>query len=161
MRFKMDKITKTGLGGWLILVGIGVIFGPIILSVQFVTVFVPIFTNGTIEAISSKGNELYVPLLGPLIYFETAVNAVFILFSFYSIYLFFWKKIQFPRVYILLLVGSLTFLVLDAYVTKIIFPNELTFDRDTIVNMFRGVISACIWVPYLIKSKRVKGTFIN
>ena len=78
----MDKITKTGLGGWLILVGIGVIFGPIILSVQFVTVFVPIFTNGTIEAISSKGNELYVPLLGPLIYFETAVNAVFIFLVF-------------------------------------------------------------------------------
>jgi hypothetical protein len=51
--------------------------------------------------------------------------------------------------------------LIDAFITKIIFPNELTFDRDTIVNMFRGVISACIWVPYLIKSKRVKGTFIN
>ena len=88
----MDGVPKSGLGGWLILVGIGVVLAPFILSATFFPIFIPLFTDGTMETITSSENGIFHPLLGPLIYLEIVVNSALIILHFYLIYLFFWKK---------------------------------------------------------------------
>ena len=157
----MDGVTKSGLGGWLILVGIGVILAPFILSATFFPIFIPLFTDGTMETITSSENGIFHPLLGPLIYLEIVVNSALIILHFYLIYLFFWKKKIFPNFYILAMLGGLSFLVIDAFLGKIVMPNDPIFDPETTKNIIRSAVAAAIWVPYMRISKRVNATFVN
>jgi len=48
-----------GLGGWLILVGIGVVLSPIRLLGLIIQVYKPIFEDGTWEALTTVGSESY------------------------------------------------------------------------------------------------------
>ncbi len=42
---------------------------------------------------------------------------------------------------------------------KLVFPEQPFFDKTTSQSFITGVISALIWIPYLMKSKRVINTF--
>ena len=54
-----DNNELKGLGGWLVLVGIGVVISPIRLLVTLVPTYKPIFEGGTWEAITTVGSEAY------------------------------------------------------------------------------------------------------
>ncbi|EHH0795968.1 DUF2569 domain-containing protein, partial [Vibrio vulnificus] len=71
------------IGGWLILIAIGVIIAPVRLF-YFVGVSYPsIFIDGTWEALTSYGSEIYSPLWGLIIIGEIVGN---LLFAFLGIY---------------------------------------------------------------------------
>ena len=130
-----ENVVKSGLGGWLILVGLGVIISP-----------------------------FYI-LFGLLIWMEIVVNLIIFLCSIYLIFLFFAKKTFFPKFYIWFVFGSLAFVIVDAIVAgmlvKDMLPDEPIFDSETIKEIVRLLITAIIWVPYMMVSKRVKATFVK
>ena len=150
-----------GLGGWLILVGIAVIFTPVRMLATLVPLYHGILTDGTWEALTTQGSVSYNGLLAPLLTCEIAFNALLILASLYLIYLFFSKHYWFPRVYIALLVASLIFMPVDAWVVTFIVPDEPVFDPDTAKEFARTLVAAVIWIPYMLVSKRVKATFVE
>jgi len=150
-----------GLGGWLILVGIGVIVAPIRLLVTYIPIYRPIFENGTWEALTTVGSEAYNPIWGPLIIGEISYNTIMIVASIYLIYLFFSRHYLFPKVYIAVVAASLVFIPLDAWLVTKIFPDEPMFDPETTKEFMRVLISGLIWVPYMLISKRVEATFVE
>ena len=76
-------------------------------------------------------------------------------------YLFFSKKKLFPKVYIGMILFTLVFIILDAFAVKMIIVDEPVFDPETLKELLQTVITALIWIPYMLISKRVKATFIN
>lgn len=80
-----------GLGGWLILVGAGIVINPIRLLV-ILALYLPIFSDGTWEALTTVGSKSYHPLLGPELIGEIICNMVLVAVSIYFIYLFFSKR---------------------------------------------------------------------
>ena len=60
-----------------------------------------------------------------------------------------------------LAVFSLVFILLDALGAKIVMPNDPIFDVDTVKELTRSLLQVIIWVPYMLRSKRVKATFIK
>ena len=150
-----------GLSGWLILVGIGVVLVPIRLLANTVPIYLPIFTDGTWEAVTTVGSEAYNPLLGPLLIGEIVFNLGMVLASIYLIYLFFSKHSRFPTFYIIIVVVSLIGILLDAWLISSVVPSEPMFDSETTKEFFRVLIGGFIWVPYLLVSKRVKATFVE
>jgi len=150
-----------GIGGWLILVGLGVVLSPIRNLVTYVPIYKPIFEDGTWEVLTTVGSEAYNPMWGPLLIGEITYNSLMVVASLYLIYLFFSKHYFFPKFYIGIVAVSLIFIPLDAWVVTRVFPGEPMFDPETTKEFMRTLIGAVIWVPYMLISKRVGLTFVE
>ena len=150
-----------GLRGWLILVGIGVVVGPIRMLIQTVPLYLPIFSDGTFGLLTDPGSDYYIPFIGAYIVAEMFFNAAILLASIYLIYLFFTKHYLFPKLYILVLAGSALFIFIDAWIGTYFFPDDPMMDADMAREFGRLLIGALIWIPYMLVSKRVKLTFVE
>jgi len=82
---------RKGLGGWLAIVGLGVVGGPIQLAYSVLPMYYDIFTDGTWEDVTTEGSASYNSIWGPFLIFELTFNVVFMLFGCYLIYLYFTK----------------------------------------------------------------------
>ncbi|NOX98009.1 MAG: DUF2569 domain-containing protein [Nitrospirae bacterium] len=158
---KQEDKNLEGLGGWLILVGIGIVITPLRLGALLLKTFPPIFSGGIWEALTTPGYEAYSPLWAPILLSEIVINTGLILVSLYLLYLFFSKRRGFPKWYIGILVFSLIFIVIDAWMVKLIMPNEPMFGPNTLKAFLQALAASLIWIPYMLISKRVKATFVN
>ena len=150
-----------GIKGWLILVAIGVVVAPFRLITFMLNTYPDLFTSGTWQSLTSQFGEFYNPFWAPLLISEMLFNAVFIIASMYLILLFFKKKAGFPKWYIGIAVSSLLFIIVDAFAIRLVIPDAPIFDKETNMEVIRGVITVVIWVPYMLVSERVKATFVN
>lgn len=150
-----------GLGGWLILVGIGVVIGPIRLLAVFIPLYFPMFSDGTWAALTTPSSAVYTPYFGAMLIAEMCFNSLMLLACLFLVFLFFTKNHLFPKVYIGIIAASLIFIPLDAWVVTAVFPDQSMFDPDTLKEFGRTLIAAVIWVPYMLVSKRVKATFVE
>ncbi|WP_339240617.1 DUF2569 domain-containing protein [Paenibacillus sp. FSL R5-0517] len=151
----------SGLGGWLILIQIGLFLTVILLAVQLFQQIIPTFTTETWEMLTSKQSDYYHPLWGPVLIFEMVYNTLFLLFSVYTIFAFYSKKAILPRLMIIfyglsLIVGIIDYLLL----LQIPLAKELE-DGSSIRDIAKSVITCAIWIPYFIKSERVHNTFVR
>lgn len=156
-----DNAKPKGLGGWLILVGLGLIITPLRISITYGPMFYSVFTDGTFETLTTPGTEYYHWLWAPLLVFEAIFNLSMVLLSAFLLYLFFTKSHLFPKLFIFTILLSLVFIPFDAWLGSLIFTDEPVFDPDTTKEFARTLFSAVIWVPYMLVSKRVEATFVE
>lgn len=157
----MDNRNLKGLGGWLVLVGIGVVFTPVRMVLEIWPLYSELFSGEGYTVLTTPGSELYTPYFLPLVWTELVLNSVIFLAALWLVYLYFSKHYLFPRVYIIIGVGSFLFILCDAWVVSILFPQFPAMDADTAKAIMRGVITVFIWVPYMLLSERVKITFVE
>lgn len=150
-----------GLSGWLILVGLGIVISPIKLLITLFGTYKPLIENGTWQALTTEGSEVYNPYFSSLLVGEIAFNTLMLIISVYLIYLFFSKHYLFPKVYIGIVAVTLIFIPLDAWIVTKIFPEVPMFDAETTKEFARTLVSGLIWVPYMLVSKRVQITFVE
>ena len=90
-----------------------------------------------------------------------------VLVPIYLLVLMFNKRRAFPRHYIAWIVATAIFLVADLLATYAAFSavfdsgNAQLFDGNTAQAFVSAAIGLCIWVPYMLSSKRVQNTFVN
>ena len=150
-----------GIGGWLLLVAVGIIFSPLRIIFQLFPLYSDIFTDGYWEILTTPGTDAYHVMWAPILLVEMGTNLVLIFVWLFIIFLFFSKKRAFPKWYIGIVLFTLLFLVFDAFAIKLVLPNEPTFDSETVKEISRTLISCVIWIPYMLISKRVKATFVK
>ncbi|TCZ79352.1 DUF2569 domain-containing protein [Paenibacillus albiflavus] len=149
----------SGLGGWLILVQIGLYLTIILLVLQLFQNSLPVFTTDTWEVLTSIKSQYYHPLWGPVLIFESIYNVLFLFFSIYILINFYGKKSILPRLMIIFYSVSLAIGVIDyLLVLQIPLARELE-DGSSLRGIVRSVITCAIWIPYFIKSERVHNTF--
>lgn len=144
-------LTVKGIGGWLILVAIGVVINPLILLSTLILDHLPIILDGTLF----KLLHTQILLFGLMI-FEIALNVIFLIYSIIIVFKFFKKSFQFPKLQIILYISNILFLIIDNVLASLIMKN-VTMD----MYILRLSLTAIIWSTYLLKSERVKNTFIN
>lgn len=149
-----------GIGGWLILLAIGIIITPIRI-VALMTTYPDIFSTSVWESLTKPETQAYNPLLASIVIGEIVINSGMVLAFIYTGYLFFSKRKLFIIWYICLAVFSLIFILLDALFIKLALPDEPVFDPEMVKELMRSAIAVFVWVPYLLCSKRVKATFIK
>jgi hypothetical protein len=65
-----------GLGGWLIIVGLGIIISPLRVIVQLFPLYSEMISTGSWAALTTPGTEAYNPLWAPILFGEMAINGV-------------------------------------------------------------------------------------
>ncbi len=150
----------TGLGGWLILLGLGIVVAPVRIILHS-SIYLEIFTNNTWYLLNTEGLSTYIPYWGIFFWVEVLVNAILLLGWIGIGYLFFNKRRVFIKAYIIITLLTLIFLSTDIAMSQLLMPNVPAFDDATIEQLVRLIIACTIWIPYLRYSRRVKLTFIN
>ncbi|HIW34592.1 MAG TPA: DUF2569 domain-containing protein [Candidatus Paenibacillus intestinavium] len=150
-----------GLGGWLILVQIGLYITIISLLVQLVQYSLPSLDPGVWLQLTSKDSEIFHPLWSTIIIFEVVWNVSLLIFCCFSLINLYLKKSIFPKLMIILYGSSLLVGIVDAaLLAQIPLVQELE-DGSTITDIIRSAITCAIWIPYFIKSQRVANTFVK
>ena len=159
---QIEKNNLQGLGGWLILVIIGLVITPIRLSLFILSDFVPIFTDGTWQALTVVTSSSYHALWAQLIIFEMTGNLAIIILSLVTMYFMFRKSKRTPTVAITWYAVGFVFVVADFFLASMI-PAiaDMPTDFETVKEISRASFGVLIWIPYFLFSKRVKATFIE
>jgi hypothetical protein len=140
-----------GLSGWLILVGIGLVLGPLFLLHTLVTVHLRAFINPVTQSYLQKHAALHA-----LVFFEAITNLIFLFLDVWLIYLFFTKRRAFPTFMILFFVFQCIFITTDHFAVI-----AITSKTSSINTLVRAFLAAAVWIPYYIRSRRVKVTFVH
>jgi hypothetical protein len=150
-----------GLGGWLILVQIGLYITILMLFIQLFQYSVPAFSAETWDVLTSRQSEFFHPLWGPVLIFETLYNIVLLVFCAYILVVFYGKKSVLPRFMIIFYSTSLIIGIIDfVLLYQIPLARELG-NEGSIRDIGRSALACAIWIPYFIKSERVHNTFLK
>jgi len=151
----------SGLGGWLILVQIGIFLTLIMTIVNVFVNILPVYEHETWTALISSESVVYHEMWAPVVIFETVYNIALIAYVIYLITQFYGKKRTVPALMILLYVGGFVVGLIDyILLQQIPFAREME-GESTLKALFRSFLACCIWVPYFIRSRRVKNTFVR
>jgi hypothetical protein len=152
--FKDVKPELTGIGGWLGLLAFGQVTGILRLLVslgQYYTMLDPQVTAKFPTAIWG----------------EAAMNALVIWLCVYTAVLFFRHSRNFPRCFIWQMIAVICMPIVDllwvAFMISLAsgrpFTEFLTLEAKEGGQIIAAVIGALIWIPYILRSRRVANTF--
>jgi hypothetical protein len=149
---KPPQSGPTGLGGWLALLGIGLFFGPFKLFLSLVKGWASVDANAV--------QQFPVAMRGAL-----AVEIAFLLYYLCTTTLFFLYSRRFPRFFIWLLIAAIFEPLVIIVWLKLNLPSNFditsVFGSEEFAQLVVGVIGALLWIPYILKSKRVANTFVD
>lgn len=159
--FTMQKSDTdlTGLGGWLILVGLGIVGSAAKNAYELLATFVPLVFSGRWGAMITPGAEGYNPQLATFAAFEAAALSVLLALNLWVVYLFFARKGAFPKMFVVLLAFSLAFSLADVAAFAYLLPDQNAFDEATVATLAGGVFALAVWGAYMRASRRVRLTF--
>jgi Protein of unknown function (DUF2569)/GYF domain 2 len=143
----------TGLGGWLGLLGFGLVTGILRTLVK---------TGQSWSEVDSRIFQQF-PLAS---YGGLILDVVWFVLFIYTIALFFNKSRKFKPFFIwFLIAGMLVPLVSIAWIRITIPSNNIgvgnMFGSEEVAQMIVSFIGAVLWIPYILKSRRVANTFVN
>jgi Protein of unknown function (DUF2569)/GYF domain 2 len=146
----------TGIGGWLILVALGQIFGPIKFLVSIGQYYSTLDSNII--------GKLPVTFAG-----EAVINFSVLVLFIYTAILFFRKSKQFPRFFVYEMLATIFLLPLEAMWVAVAGSMETGQSAEQllqnalgppeIVQTIAAAIAGSVWILYILKSKRVANTF--
>lgn len=138
-----------GIRGWLILVAFGLAISPFI-SLHGIYTDLRLLHGVRYQALLAVR-----PGLGGLLLFEAATNTI-VLTALVSLnFLFYLKKKAFPVWMIAFLAFQLVVILIDHLLTLRFNPSAGP------AAVARALIAALVWIPYYLRSKRVKQTFVR
>jgi hypothetical protein len=149
--------TPLPIGGWLVLVGIGLFLTPFVVAYQLFTT--PQYFNTNIwSALLDIDNSSKSMLLAVLMFLELIYNLAYFVYAILLFILFSKRRTIFPKLAILLMIIIPIVTILDTIATAGLGYQYLSF--EDFGDILRSIIASIIWIPYLLISKRVKKTFI-
>jgi hypothetical protein len=155
-----NQSAQSGIGGWLILVAIGLCLTPIRIGaeiVQGVRSLQPVAWR----VVTTPGSPAYHPLFGPLIVGELVANVALLAWALVLLYLFFTKRRAFPRAMITFLIVRVIIQVADIFVASSIPLAAGSIGPRVYGSLAGNLLVVSVWVPYFLKSRRVAATFVR
>ncbi|PAB61334.1 DUF2569 domain-containing protein [Anaeromicrobium sediminis] len=154
------KKEPLAIGGWLVLPSIGVITNPFRTVYGTYSMFMNIFQSGQWDQIASSNSAFYDQSLKNILVFELVSNVLMIILSIFLLYLFIRKSKHFPKSWIAFVSINALILTVDLVLCRK-FVTNAPGAGDLFMTLARSLFALVVWGTYLMKSKRVKNTFIK
>jgi hypothetical protein len=150
-----------GLGGWLILVGFGLCLSPFVRIITIGQNWEGYFSIQVWQSLALPQGASYHPLYAPLLIMELLGNMLLLGLNLLALGFFFAKRRVFPGLFITLILCNALFLILDDVGCSLIPSLAATASGKSHAEAIRATIYAMIWSLYMVRSRRVKATFIR
>ena len=138
-----------GIGGWLILVAVGLGIGPLVSLSGVIRDLLMLYGAKYQNVLAAR------PGIAGLVLYEAVTNSIFLVALVALNILFYKKKRSFPSLMITFLASQLAFVLIDHLAARALQPST------GLAGVFRSLAGAVIWIPYYLRSERVKATFIH
>lgn len=149
-----------GIGGWLVLVAIGLVARPVVSVVSLVRI-APALSADAWAGLTAPGSAAYHPLWAPLLLFEVAANVALAVADMLLAVLFFQRRRAFPRGFIALLAAQVAIALVDLAATAVV-PGDEAGSLAAQARLAASTLVASVaWIVYLLRSRRVKLTFVR
>ena len=155
-----DKWQPRNVGGWLILFGIGLALTPLRVLAKMILVFGPI-DGERWAALTTPGSPDYASHWKPLLLCEFGSDVVLLLWPIALIYLLLTRRRLLVPAAIVYMVVSLGVAIADLTAVQLVVGAQAAADRNWVRPVALEFVSACVWIPYLLTSRRVKATLLN
>jgi hypothetical protein len=149
-----------GLGGWLLLVGFGLVTGPLAWFGRFANNLI-FFEPDRWADWTAPGGAYYHPIGAWVILAEISFNMVMLVMSVVLLVLFFKKRRTFPLLFIAVIAGNGIFEVVDTLAITYISLVVPGVPKPEYIAAGSGVLRMLIWIPYMLMSRRVRSTFVR
>jgi hypothetical protein len=145
-----------GLGGWLILVAIGLFARPLV-SIVGISRLAPMLTVSAWQQFAQPAGSSYRAVWGVFIVFELVANLGIGIASVLLLVWFFQRRRAFPRTFIYLLIVQVLFALADPALAKALAGAEAEgLSPPQAISL---AVSSAAWILYMIRSTRVQLTF--
>lgn len=142
------------IGGWLVIVVIGLYLTPF--TVSYLIYNLEFYNVSTWTNYIDSYNE-FPFLIGGLYFFELLLNIGMIVFAILLIIMMHQRRKSFPILFVWFRIYCLVGLIIDT----IIMAQLVGLDTSDYSDLFKTIVGAAIWIPYMLYSQRVKNTFIK
>lgn len=154
----------SGLGGWLILIQIVLIYS--LLSNIIQVIGNGVFNATTWDKLTNVASASYDSLWKPILITQLAFYSVFTLFVLFTLISFYRKKNYLPKLMITYYAVSFLFSVVNFILVMQIDNLKTATDvpitqTSLVTGLVISAIIASLWIGYFIRSKRVRNTFVN
>ncbi len=157
-----------GIAGWLILIVAGLLLVPILRLYALYQSYMTVYDTPAWSLLTEQGNPMYHAWFAPTFFIGAGVDYVIILLSLIALWLLFKKSPSFPKFMIYFLTGVTVYAIADGFITNWIFSSLPISDEMLVYiknqsyrQQIGSLVSALILIPYFLKSKRVKATFLK
>ena len=155
-RSREYEVAYGNIGGWLLLPLIGMFLFPL-------TTLIQLFTSGFFdyvqwEILTNPSAANYNPKLGILVLFEYLYHVAALAYSIFLLVIMLQRRTSFPRLVTIIYASNVVYLFVDAiWLHSLGMPTVL--DGNNPGAVVGPLLGAIIWIPYMLFSERVKGTF--
>jgi hypothetical protein len=143
--------------GILILVGVSLIWS----FLAGLSRFLNVLAGENFVLLITPGSDYYFPSVELFLKLEMFSNFIFLILYLYLIFIFFKKDKRFPKFYIIFLLITLFFSIVEYILIPTLPLNFKMIDYNPWQELGKSIIFSLIWIFYILKSERVKATFIN
>ncbi len=159
-----DNRNLEGIGGWLILVLIGLIISIITSAYAAWEYDIKSLIEKSLYVCLDPQSELYNLFVIPTLIYELFINIGSVLVSIVLLILLFKKKKKFPKVFCIFNIVYIFLFIIDnvlAIKMQKAYNQDVSYSGVLSSDVIRQLIPTIIWVNYMIRSERVKNTFVN
>jgi hypothetical protein len=158
---KLSPDHPKGLGGWMVLVQVGLYLTLISTVLTIFQFFTSTFGSDTWDTLTTPDGTDYHALWKPTLLFEVIANIVIVLLIAYLLILLYNKKSVFPRWLIFFYLANLLVLIVDAVMLANIPNSDEWVSGNRFQDIGRTLLTCLIWSTYVLRSKRVRNTFVE
>ncbi len=152
----------SGLGGWLVLVAIGLLLRPIT-AVLSLRQSWGSFSAGNWYDLTNPAGARFRALWAPYFMYVIIGNLAIVAANIFLAVMFFQRRRRFPTLFIWLLGFEAAIVIANAVFNRMLsVPTDQSLDPGGVSRaILQAVAGAAIWIPYMLTSNRVKNTFVR
>jgi hypothetical protein len=121
----------------------------------------PAYSMNSWHTLTNSSGGAYHALWAPLLIFDLLGNLTLLGCAILLIALYFQKRRTFPRVFIVFMLLNAVIHLTDHFGTELVLGDKQKSGIEDTRALSRACVPCFIWIPYMLKSRRVKVTFVR